>query len=404
MATPTPDRATQDETTVDPAGDAGDRPATAGSGRRSRVPWLVGGALLAIGILGIAAVTVGDDLIPEPTPPPRPPAFTVGERQPGYLVSVDELRQRASLAAEGRAPYAEAIDELVTWARDAVVREPTPQEPLDIDGTEGPFVDDTAAAYGLGLSYVVTGDRAYAEAARDHIMAWVGTTKTTVDACPDLGRCQTALIISRTAPGFVFAADLIEDADVMTAADSAALDEWLRTVILPTASRLKNNWGDAGAFTAFVISDRLGDRDGVVAALERWRVQTDRIAADGHIPEETRRGTAGIMYTQESLQYRVAVATIAERYGLDLWSFRGDGGSTILDAIDYLASYWPRPEQWPWASGPRLPSTGPFWEIVYARYPKPEYVPIVENRRPFGAEGHSAVRWTTLTNGVPVEE
>lgn len=384
--------------TPPPAGpDAAGRP-----GRRSRLAWSIGGVVVVIGLLVVGAVTVGDDLIPEPTPSPRPPAFTVGDRRPGYLVSVDELRQRAALAAEGRSPYREAVDDLLGWASDAVGRDPAPQEPLDIDGTEGPFVDDSAAAYGLGLSYVVSGDRAYAEAARRHIMAWVETTKHTVDACPDLGRCQTALIISRNAPGFVFAADLIGDAGVMTAADEAAFDTWLRTVILPTASRLKNNWGDAGAFTAFVLSDHLGDHDGVVAALERWRVQTDRIAADGHLPEETRRGSGGIMYTQEALQYRVAVAAIAERYGLDLWTFRGDGGATIKDAIDYLASYWSRPDEWPWFQDPRLPSTGPLWEIIYARYPDPAYLAIVEERRPFGARGHSALRWTTLTNGVPL--
>jgi hypothetical protein len=31
-------------------------------------------------------------------------------------------------------------------------------------------------------------------------------------------------------------------------------------------------------------------------------------------------------------------------------------------------------------------------------------VPIIEERRPFGSQGHSALRWTTLTNGISLDE
>ena len=72
---------------------------------------------------------------------------------------------------------------------------------LDIPGTEGPFVDDTATAYGLALAYATSGDIRYAQAARDYIDAWVGTTKGLVNACPDDGGCQTSLIVARVVPG-----------------------------------------------------------------------------------------------------------------------------------------------------------------------------------------------------------
>lgn len=352
-----------------------------------------------LGLLALGATKLG--LGPSPTP--RPPAFVLGERSPGYLVSVEELRDRAALAADGVEPYAAAVADLLEFADRAVERDPVPEEPLDINGTEGRFVDDTAAAYGLGLAYVVTDEARYAEAAARYIRAWVETTRSTQDACPDRGSCQTALIISRTAPGFVFAADLIAGSGALDEGDTDAFRDWLATLILPTASTLENNWGDAGAFTAVVLTDYLGDKPGLEAALERWRVQADRIAADGHIPEETRRGSSGISYTQESLQYRVAVARIGDRYGLDLWGFRADGGSTLTEAIDYLASYWPRPEAWPWDADASVPSTGPFWEIAYAHAPDAAYEPIILDRRPYGRQGHSALRWTTLTNGVPLE-
>jgi hypothetical protein len=357
---------------------------------------------LALGVLEMTTI-VRPSTTPRQSTTPRPPAFVLGERTPGYLISVEELRERARLAADGVEPYASAAHDLHDFAEDAIDREPEPEDPLDINGTEAPFVDDSAAAYGLGLAYVVSGQTRYADAAARYIMAWVDTTTSTRDACPDRGSCQTSLIVSRTAPGFVFAADLIADSGALSDSDTAAFREWLSTVILPTASTLENNWGDAGAFTAVVLTDYLGDRPGLEAALERWRVQADRIAADGHIPEETRRGAAGMSYTQESLQYRMAVAAIAERYGLDLWGYRGAGGATLTEAIDYLASYWTRPEAWPWDPGVSVPSTGPIWEMAYARSPNPAYVPIIADRRPYGSQGHSALRWTTLTDGVPLE-
>ena len=337
-------------------------------------------------------------------PAARPPVLFPGDRTPGYLVSIPELRERARLATAGVEPYAEAVEDLLDVAGAAAEEPARPEEPLDIDGTEGAFVEDSAAAYGLALAWGVTQEPRYAEAAAARIMAWVDTTRTTRDACPDGGQCQTALIISRTAPGFVFAADLIAGSGALQPEDETALRAWLATVILPAASRLENNWGDAGAFTAVVLTDYLGDRAGLIDALERWRVQADRIAADGHLPEETRRGSGGINYTQEALQYRVGVAAVAERFGLDLWTFRGTGGATLEEAIDYLARYWSRPEAWPWHDDAKVPSTGPLWEIAYAHDPDPAYVPIILDRRPFGEQGHSALRWTTLTHGIPIED
>jgi hypothetical protein len=333
---------------------------------------------------------------------PRHPVPDLAHRTPGELVSIDDLRDRAARAAAGEEPYAAAVADLVAYAKATVRTSPHPHEPLEIAGTEGPFVDDTAAAYGLALASIVTGHENYAQAAAGFVMAWVRTTKTTVGACPDDGRCQTSLIIGRTAPAFVFAADLLHGSSAFPAADEEAFRRWLRTVILPTASRLPNNWGDAGTFLRIVATDYLGDTQGLRDAIERAYEQQDLIAADGHIPEETRRGTSGISYTQEALQYKVGSALLASRYGVDLWDDRGEGGATLRDALGYLARYWSQPETWPWDPSAEQPSTGPVWEIAYQRYGDPAYIPIIEDRRPFGSQGHSALRWTTLTNGIPL--
>jgi Alginate lyase len=333
--------------------------------------------------------------IPSPSPSLPPP---VG----GYLATRDDLVARAALAVAGKAPYRAAVADLKAWARQAVVRRPNPATRLRIKGTEGPFVDDTATAYGLALTYVITGDKQYGEAAARFIMAWVDTTTSTRDTCRNDGSCQTSLIIGRTAPGFVFAADLLRDSGLLDSAAEGRFRTWLRKVILPTASELPNNWGDAGTFTRVAVTDYLGDKAGFAAALEKWRSLMDLVAADGHIPLEVARGSAGMGYTQEALDYKVAVAVIASRRGVDLWSYVGKDGGSLKRAVDYLARYMRNKSGWPWTNHVRRRPPSDMWELVYARWHDSDYRRLVNERRPYGVLGHSAVRWTTVTNGIPI--
>jgi hypothetical protein len=358
---------------------------------------------IAVLILAVAAIREGKALpVDRPTASAPGSASAGAASSRGYLVSLPELQVRAAGAAAGDPLDRAAVADLLAWANTAADGRPDPTEPLKINGTTGPFVDDSATAYGLALAWGVTGDRRYATASREFILAWAQRTRTLVGACPAEGDCQTSLIVSRTAPGFVFAADLLETSGVMTSADDATFTDWLRTVILPAASERTNNWGDAGVFLRVVATDHLGDAAGFAAAIDAWRVQLDLVAADGHIPEEVRRGTAGLSYTQEALLYKLAVARIAERRGIDLWTYRGTGGATLHDAVDLAARYQLDGSSWPYARHVDVPTAGPGWELAYAQWPEPAIASILEPVRPLGWPGHSAVRWTTLTNGIPL--
>ena len=336
----------------------------------------------------------------EDSPSPSTPAMAV---VPGYLVSADELRRRGEMAATGQEPYASAVINLMEWADGAVDDVARPTQPLLIVGTDNEFVDDARRAYGLGLAYGLTGDERYAQAARRTIRSWMDLTTTTTDTCPDSGGCHTSLIIGRAGAGFAFGADLIEGSEYWTSEDRGDLQAWMRNVLLPGVSHRPNNWGDAGTFLRVVAADYAGDQREFDLAIDKWRSLIDLIEPDGRIPEEVRRGAAGISYTQEALQYKVAVARIAERRGIDLWDYVGTKGGSLRKAIDRLAYYWHRPGEWPDHDQPTVPSTGPMWEIAYAHWPEPRWLDILLDGRPYGDRGHSAVRWTTLTNGIPVE-
>jgi hypothetical protein len=103
------------------------------------------------------------------------------------------------------------------------------------------------------------------------------------------------------------------------------------------------------------------------------------------------------MYTQEALVYKVAIAAMAERRGIDLWDAVNPAGVGLRDALDYLVRYWDEPEAWPWDDRAEIPSPGPLWEIAYAHWCDPAYLRLAAQNRPYGFEGNSAVRWTTVT-------
>jgi hypothetical protein len=371
--------------------------------RRRRWPLV---AVAVVAVAAVAAVNLRPSPAPIETPPPSPTAtpkiVLPVDPTAGLLATPDDVRQRVALAQAGAAPFADALTALLGDAEGFLGEPPQPKEPLDIKGTDGPFVEDSSRAYGLALAWVATGDRRYATAAADLIRAWSTTTKTTRHTCPAGGDCQTSLIIGRTAPGFVFAADLLDGSGALSEQDTAVFDQWLRDVILPTASVRDNNWGDAGTFARLAISSHLDDGNEFDAAVQRWRAMMDLVAADGHIPEEVRRGEDGITYTQEAIQYKVGSAVLAARRGVDLWSYQGANGATLKTAVDYLVGFADTGAQWPWDARAQFPTPGPLWELIHAHWPEPRYEALVMTGRPFGDDGHSAIRWTTITSAGPL--
>ncbi|MFI5292684.1 MAG: alginate lyase family protein, partial [Candidatus Limnocylindrales bacterium] len=224
--------------------------ATPTASRRGHGRALLAGAVV-VAVVGVLVLAVRPVTAPAPSDSPPPSAQASGPvptapAASGYIAARDEIQQRVAWANDGQEPFATGLRDLIDFADEARNDDPRPRQPLNISGTGGPFVDDAAAAYGLAMAYVATDDVSYAEASARYLMAWATTTRTTRNTCKDGGDCQTSLIISRNAPGFAFAADLIAPSAVMSPAELETFRTWIRDVILPTASERDNNWGDAG--------------------------------------------------------------------------------------------------------------------------------------------------------------
>ena len=71
-------------------------------------------------------------------------------------------------------------------------------------------------------------------------------------------------------------------------------------------------------------------------------------------------------------------------------------------SIDYLVSFFHSADRWPWNDNAEFPTPSPMWELVYAHWPDLPYVELLMLERPFSEDAHSAIRWTTMTNGIPL--
>lgn len=324
----------------------------------------------------------------------KAPAFgpVAADGLPGALRGLDGFERRATV--EDRRRLSAAADE-------ALERAPDPADPLRVSKTDGPFVTDSRDAWTLALAGHLAGDDRYLDGASAIVVAWMSTATSTEDACPDDGGCSTSLMVSRAAPGLVFAVDLLVADGRMAESDVQRFHRWLREVILPTASDRKNNWGDAGTYLRVVVGAELGDVAILDDAAERWRDRIDLLEPDGRIPEEIRRGRASLMYSQEALDYKTATADVLLRHGIDVWSYRGVRGGTLRQALDLVARGVLRPTAWPVGApdGPvRIPDPSGTWSIALQRWPDASFRELADEAAPTEPAGHSAVMWTHLTH------
>lgn len=347
---------------------------------------------------GLAASLVVYGLLTTCTADAHPrPAVRPQTQPPSRLVEVGGALR--GLKIWGAPPAAAERKRLIEAADLVVDRSPSATETLEVSETSGAFVGDAQAAWTLALAGWIAGDERYRSAAARMVDAWVATTTRLAGACPDSGACSTSLMVSRAAPGLVFAVDVLRADDGYGERQHERFQRWLRAVILPAVSERDNNWGDAGTFLRAVVGAELDDQEELDAAANRWRERIDLIEPDGRIPEEIRRGDASLMYSQEALAYKVATADVLDRAGIDVWATKGKRGGTLETALALVAEGLARPEQWPGGEGDlRVPKPAGLWLIVTSRWDRPPFARLAAEALQRDGSGHSAILWTGVTH------
>lgn len=200
----------------------------------------------------------------------------------GYLTTPPELSRIARHTAQGKAPYAAAVAQVLSYANKAW------QFPL-VAHTSCESVHDPAwihhqggapIVYAKALAYHLTGEKAYARDVQA-ILARVMTEVVTI--VPHSQQCQ--LNFAWGIPEYVYAADLIEDVwqdlscrgPLSTAHGEHQHGEgkckwlfqnWLIKnpyyIVSYTDPGSMNNWSTAGANATGVIADYLWDRPAVL--------------------------------------------------------------------------------------------------------------------------------------------
>lgn len=221
-----------------------------------------------------------------------------------------------------------------------------------------------SAVHTLALAYYFDRDERYAAKAAVLLRAWFLDPATRMNPNLEFGQGipgitngrGIGLIETRGLTQVVDGIGLLADSTALTEADRAGLKDWFRRFLTwmresrngRDESAAKNNHGtyydlQVASFALFLGDDRLASRVLEEARTKRIALQ---IEPDGRQPLEIAR-TRSWSYSVGNLDGLTLLATIAERVGVDLWSYRTADGRGIRRAIEYLAPFACGRADWP---------------------------------------------------------
>lgn len=262
-------------------------------------------------------------------------------------------------------------------------------------------------AYLLAVAYRMTGNTAYSDKSAEFIRVWMRTL-TTING----GEKQSNLDWSRLMPAMIWGADLLTSTPGWGEGDRAEFIAFLRKFALPQAklaAQRRNNWADAGnllwlsvAVYANLPSERSaavanwkkilnGQPDGSGAALKDSCIDTDWVygmCRDGSLTEENRRDDA-LSYNQAAMSIKTVFAEVLRRQGDgSLYTYRTPRGVGLKNGWDFLApkvmDAFAKRCTWPYPANSCVPPANRSgWEVAYAYWRSPAYLPVLAEHRPY---------------------
>lgn len=221
----------------------------------------------------------------------------------------------------------------------------------------------TSFVHTLSLAYYFLGDGAYANHAAEMLREWFLNPATRMNPNVTYGQAvkgrnegRGAGLIETSSFRFVVdAIGLLDGSMEWTSADEQGMKLWFEEYFtwLTTSKNgkdegnAKNNHGTWYDVQTVSIAFFLGKDDAAKSILNEARTKriASQIEPDGRMPLELGR-TKALGYTTMNLNAFISLASLGERAGIDLWSFKTDDGRCIKQAIDWVLPYWSRAKPW----------------------------------------------------------
>jgi hypothetical protein len=385
-------------------------------------------------------------ITPTSSPTQIPSPTSIPSRSRGYMTTPQELRLIAQKADQGIQPYKEAVDAILKYAGDPPY---WPQRYPSIEGsqkckkTKEPryIFEGSPMVFAKAMAYHITDNSAYAAEVRSRILDLTDTHGYGGDEYSGANQC--ILNLSWYMPGWIMAADLIEDYPGWSTTDKRQFQQWLAVNIYKktawSSRNRKNNWGSAGSTTSGMIADYLWDSSYLLegatpreAYLEHRQNQLDRMGTAkpfdsvcdlwgiqwyGGIPDELVRGSSGCaakwiveddkswVYTMTHLQGLVMHAEFLLRRGDNaiFENISDDGSGSLLKAIHFVIDNPVKPEK----STNWRESAKQLLEVTYRYYrdaPSAEQLRVGQPDRYIGSSNGQMFHFGTITHGFAVTE
>ena len=190
--------------------------------------------------------------------------------------------------------YADSIQEAVQHAKVDFAVPGYYVKPKEHRANSLALQQDAFAAYCSALAYRLSGEKRYGEKACYFMNAWATINKKYSE--PD-----GPLVMSYSGSALLIAAELMKNEPLWSVEEKSQFQYWVITVYQKATNEIrlrKNNWADWGRFGSLLAASFLDDPKEVARNVELVKSDLwNKIASDGHMPEEVVREANGIWYT-----------------------------------------------------------------------------------------------------------
>ena len=221
------------------------------------------------------------------------------------------------------------------------------------------------SVFTLALAHTITGDETYAAHAVRFLQTWFLNPSTRMN--PNLNYAQairgmnegrgTGIIDTHDFIRVIDGIRMLEGSRAWTKADSDQMKQWFAQYLKwlsesnggKEEAAATNNHGSLYDVQCVCIALFIGKTEQAKEILRE--VGTKRIALqiepDGSQPLELAR-TKAYNYSLLNLEGLIDLATLGQRLGVDLWSYKAPNGGSIRKAIDFLIPSTLGKKKWKW--------------------------------------------------------